>query len=44
MRGDPLELEQKSHTQYNTPCPDYLGHNPLIAMGRIYDATPAPDI
>jgi glycogen debranching enzyme len=36
--GGPLELERKPHTQYNTPCPDYLGHNPLIAMARMVDA------
>jgi len=36
--GDPLALQRKPHTQHNTPCPDYLGHNPLIAMARIYDA------
>lgn len=42
--GDPLELERKTHTQYNTPCPDYLGHNPLIAMARMYDALRVPAI
>jgi neutral trehalase len=35
--GDPLELARKPHTQYNTPCREYLGHNPLIAMARLYD-------
>jgi putative isomerase len=34
--GDPLELERKPQTQYNAPCRDYLGHNPLIAMARLY--------
>jgi glycogen debranching enzyme len=42
--GDPLELERKPHTQYNAPCPDYLGHNPLIAMARMYDTTRGPPI
>jgi glycogen debranching enzyme len=42
--GDPLELERKPHTQYNSPCPDYLGHNPLIAMARMYDAIQGPAI
>jgi putative isomerase len=42
--GDPLQLERKPHTQYNTPCPDYLGHNPLIAMARMVDATRVPAI
>lgn len=36
--GDPLTLQRKPHTQQNTPCRAYLGHNPLIAMARIYDA------
>jgi putative isomerase len=36
---DPRQVKRKPHTPYNTPCPDYLGHNPLIAMTRIYDAT-----
>ena len=40
--GDPLDVQRKPHTQYNTPCPDYLGHNPLIAMARIYDTTHTP--
>jgi glycogen debranching enzyme len=40
--GDPQELARKPHTPYNTPCPDYLGHNPLIAMARIYDNAPLP--
>lgn len=37
LGGDPRELERKPHTRYNTPCPDYLGHNPLIAMARMVD-------
>jgi hypothetical protein len=36
--GDPVAIKRKPHTEYNTPCPDYLGHNPLLAMARIYDA------
>lgn len=35
--GSPLELARKPHTRYNTPCRDYLGHNPLIAMAHLYD-------
>jgi putative isomerase len=35
--GDPLELARKPHTRYNAPCREYLGHNPLIAMARMYD-------
>ncbi len=35
--GDQEKLQRKPHTQYNVPCRDYLGHNPLIAMARMYD-------
>ena len=38
LGGSPEELHRKPHTEYNTPCIDYLGHNPLIAMARAYDA------
>ncbi|MDH7601298.1 MAG: trehalase family glycosidase [Armatimonadota bacterium] len=34
--GDPLTLARKPQTGYNHPCPDYLGHNPLIAMARLW--------
>ncbi len=34
--GDQSEVARKPHTQYNTPCADYLGHNPLIAMARTW--------
>jgi glycogen debranching enzyme len=36
--GDPWRLERKPNTPYNSPCPDYLGHNPLVAMARLYDS------
>ena len=31
-----LEVNRKPHTPYNTPCVDYLGHNPLLALGALY--------
>jgi glycogen debranching enzyme len=31
------DLQRKPATPYNTPCRDYLGHNPVIAMARLYD-------
>ncbi|MBN1581619.1 MAG: glycoside hydrolase [Anaerolineae bacterium] len=34
--GNPEELERKPHTPYNEPCREYLGHNPLIAMARLF--------
>ena len=39
--GNPEELLRKPHTQFNTPCRDYLGHNPLIAMARLWDTVDA---
>lgn len=36
--GDQQEVQRKPHTPYNTPCTDYLGHNPLIAMARMWEA------
>jgi len=36
--GDPLKCQRKPHTPHNTPCRDYLGHNPLWAMARLYAA------
>lgn len=37
LGGRPEDLERKPHTKFNTPCREYLGHNPLIAMARMYD-------
>lgn len=38
LGGSPEELQRKPHTDYNVPCKDYLGHNPVIAMARMYDS------
>ncbi len=35
--GDPEALARKPQTPYNSPCRDYLGHNPLIAMAWLYE-------
>jgi len=35
--GEQSEVKRKPHTQFNIPCRDYLGHNPLIAMARLYE-------
>ena len=35
--GKPETLERKPHTDYNQPCRDYLGHNPIIAMARLWE-------
>jgi len=37
--GRPEDLQRKPQTPYNTPCADYLGHNPLIALARLWEAT-----
>lgn len=36
--GDPTAVARKPHTDFNTPCRDYLGHNPLLAMARLWQA------
>ena len=35
--GSPEEVQRKPHTEFNAPCRDYPGHNPLIAMALLYD-------
>ncbi|MFA7229953.1 MAG: trehalase family glycosidase [Victivallaceae bacterium] len=35
--GNPMEVQRKPSTGYNMPCSDYLGHNPLIAMVKLWD-------
>jgi hypothetical protein len=34
--GAPESLQRKPQTEFNRPCREYLGHNPLHAMARIY--------
>jgi putative isomerase len=36
--GEPTALTRKPQTPFNTPCRDYLGHNPLWMMARLYAA------
>ncbi len=36
--GDQNKVSRKPHTQFNSPCGDYLGHNPLIAMTLLYES------
>jgi len=33
--GDPRNLQRKPGSELDHPCPDYLGHNPLIAMAEL---------
>lgn len=35
--GNQKDVKRKPQTKFNTPCEDYLGHNPLIAMTVLYD-------
>lgn len=35
--GEQTELQRKPQIEKNEPCKDYLGHNPLIEMARMYD-------
>lgn len=37
LGGKPEDLQRKPHTEKNEPCREYLGHNPLIEMARLYD-------
>jgi putative isomerase len=37
LGGPPEALKRKPSTKYNEPCRDYLGHNPLLAMARLYE-------
>ncbi|WP_462410454.1 MGH1-like glycoside hydrolase domain-containing protein [Neobacillus sp. Marseille-QA0830] len=34
--GEQTELARKPYTEFNQPCKDYLGHNPLIAMAYLW--------
>ncbi|MCL3780565.1 hypothetical protein EMN47_09230 [Prolixibacteraceae bacterium JC049] len=34
--GSPEDVKRKNGSR-NMPCSDYLGHNPLIAMAKLYD-------
>lgn len=37
--GRPEDLTRKPQTKRNAPFPDYMGHNPLLAMARMWQAT-----
>jgi putative isomerase len=38
LGGHPEDVQRKPNTKYNVPSRDYLGHNPLLAMARLYDS------
>lgn len=35
--GKPEEMKREVKPPYEHPRPDYIGHNPLLAMARLYD-------
>jgi putative isomerase len=37
LGGDPEQVRRKPQTKFNQPCRDYLGHNPLLAMARLWE-------
>jgi neutral trehalase len=34
---DPVKVQRKPHTSHNEPSRDYLGHNPVMAMARLWE-------
>jgi putative isomerase len=44
LGGHPQELARKPETSKNEPCSDYLGHNPLIEMARLYEQVTGGDL
>ena len=36
LGGHPEDLQRKPYSKRNQPWPDYLGHNPLFAMARLW--------
>jgi glycogen debranching enzyme len=36
--GDPMTVRRKPQTPFNTPSRDYLGHNPVLAMARLWES------
>jgi hypothetical protein len=39
--GKPEDLKRKPETSRNAPFPDYIGHDPLLAMARLWASIPA---
>ena len=37
LGGRPEDVQRKPDTEFNRPCREYLGHNPLLAMARLYE-------
>lgn len=42
MGGRPEDLQRKPYTKRNQPWTDYLGHNPLFAMARLWEKSAGP--
>jgi hypothetical protein len=41
LGGKPEDLKRKPETKRNMPFTDYMGHNPLLAMARMWASIPA---
>ena len=41
--GHPEDLQRKPSTQRNRPWQDYVGHNPLFAMARLWEKCAPPE-
>lgn len=37
LGGSPEQVQRKPHTEFNMPCKDYLGHNPLNYMAELWE-------
>lgn len=37
LGGKPEDVQRKPDTPFDKPCRDYLGHNPMCALARLYD-------
>lgn len=44
LGGHPEDLQRKPYTKRNQPWSDYLGHNPLFAMARLWEKSSADRI
>jgi putative isomerase len=42
LGGHPEDLQRKPYTKRNQPWTDYLGHNPLFAMARLWEKSAGP--
>lgn len=41
--GNESDLLRKPHAGFPLPFPDYMGHNPLLAMAKLYNDLKNPE-